>query len=370
MNTLKTISDLVSIKSFDTKDNSTIIEYIIDRFKPYSKEILKIKIPNTKIYNLLIGLNTEINNTNAIILSGHIDTVVADEKSYSTNPYEATLINDNLYGLGIIDMKCFFASIIDNLDTLSKSQTPIIVAITGDEETKLNGVKLLTKTLSSRNISPIFTIIGEPTNSQICTTSKGCYEYRIEITGKSCHSSNPSNGINAAYIMARIIIFIEKLNNTYSDTTLNCGIANSGEKVNIVPSFASLNFDIRSKNKENVQKVLNDIKSVLSYLENEYSGSKITINNKLVIPPLEKVNPLITNSLIKDLNLTEGEFIGGCEAGYFSELGGEAILFGTGDISLAHKPNEYMNVQDFYRYNDTFMKIIEKINKITKQGEN
>ena len=59
-------------------------------------------------------------NTRAIILSGHIDTVKANENDYRTNPFKATIIGENIYGLGIIDMKCFFASIIDNLSKLTK----------------------------------------------------------------------------------------------------------------------------------------------------------------------------------------------------------------------------------------------------------
>jgi len=71
----------------------------------------------------------------------------------------------------------------------------------------------------------------------------------VEVVGKSCHSSNPLNGINANYILAKIVLKIEELNNKYENTTLSCGIINGGTKVNIVPNFASCVFDIRSTNK-------------------------------------------------------------------------------------------------------------------------
>lgn len=369
MNTLETISKLVEIKSYSVEENSAIINFLISKFEPYSKQILKIKNPNSNIYNLLIGINTTVSNTNAIILSGHIDTVVAD-KNYSTNPYNATIDGDKLFGLGVIDMKCFFATIIDNLESLSKSDIPIIVAITGDEESEMIGVKQLVSVLKSRKVSPIISIIGEPTSSKICTTSNGCYEYQIEITGKSGHSSKPQGGINSSYIMAKLISTIEELNLKYPSTTLNCGIATAGQKVNIIPGYAKINFDIRSKYKENVECVLLEIKNAISNLEKMYLGATIVIEQKLNIPALEKNDrSVITNILLDEFDLVEDEFVAGCEAGYFQELGGEAILYGTGNIALAHKPDEYLNIQSFYDYNNTFVKIIDKISKIIKQGE-
>ena len=124
MKKLNIVKELVNIKSFDMKDNRQIIDYLTEKFQPYCKEILKIKIPNTNLYNLLIGVNTNLKDTKAIILSGHIDTVPANEKLYNTNPYEATLIGDKLYGLGIIDMKCFFASILDCIKEISSLNLP------------------------------------------------------------------------------------------------------------------------------------------------------------------------------------------------------------------------------------------------------
>ena len=154
MDYLKTVTELVNIESFSNENNQNIINYLIEKFKPYSTEILKVKNPDSNKYNLLIGLNTKINNTNAIILSGHIDTVCADVKAYNTPPNQATLINNKLFGLGVIDMKCYFATIIDNLKTISKLKKPIIVAITCDEETNLLGVEEIIKTLKQNNVYP------------------------------------------------------------------------------------------------------------------------------------------------------------------------------------------------------------------------
>ena len=359
MENLKTVSELVSIKSFDTNVNKEIIDYLIFTLKNNVEEIVKIKSDSSNKNNLVVGVNTKLKDIkNVIVLSGHIDTVVADEGKYATNPFEAVKVNDKLFGLGIIDMKCFFASIIDNIKKIKKLKTPVVISISCDEETTLEGVKKITEFFQKQNIVPGLTIVGEPTSMKFCFESKSCYEYEIEIFGKSCHSSSPENGINANYIAAKIMIEIEKLNGLIEGISLSCGVVSGGRASNIVPNYASLKFDIRSKTKLQKDKVIFLIEEKIEELKNEYKGSEIKLNSKLVIPPLENKNSDFLNALMVKYDIEEGEFKGGCEAGFFQELGGETVIFGTGDLELAHKPNEFMIIKKYFEYNQLLMQIL------------
>ena len=363
MEKYKNICELVNIKSFDENQNSEIINYLEQRFAT-CKQIAKIKNDDNNIYNLVVGINTNLKNiNNAIILSGHIDTVVADEKNYKTNPYQATLVDDKIYGLGVIDMKCFFASILDNLEFLKKQTTPIIVCITGDEETNLQGINKISQFFKQQNITPKFTLVGEPTSLGFCTKSKSCFEYSIEVYGKSCHSSNPQNGINSNYICAKLINFIEKMAKKQKNTTLSCNIMQGGEKVNIVSSYAKITFDIRSPQKKCADNCIKKITAKAKKLEAKYQGCKIEITNNLCIPALENKSQKLVDKILKKYNQTATEFIGGCEAGYFCELGGESIIFGAGDLELAHKPNEFLDINNYQKYNKMFADIVSEICK-------
>lgn len=130
-------------------------------------------------------------------------------------------------------------------------------------------------------------IIGEPTNSKICCLSKSCFEYEVNIIGKSCHSSNPKLGVNANYIGARIILYIEKLCYKFKDTTITSNIINGGEKVNIVSNNCKLDFDIRTKKVKYIAKIVKKIQKYAKKLEKMYFGAKITFVKKLSILPLE-----------------------------------------------------------------------------------
>lgn len=82
------------------------------------------------------------------------------------------------------------------------------------------------------------------------------------------------------------------------------------------------------------------------------------MKKSLNIFPLAKQDSNAINKLPKTFNLEEDEFVGGCEAGYYQELGGDSILFGVGNLNLAHKPNEYVDINEFETYNNMFIKCI------------
>lgn len=361
MDNMKYLKELVSIKSYDTKENKEIVAYLEKEFSKCATEILKVKNTINNKENLLVGLNCNLKNlSNAIVLSGHIDTVVADEKSYLTNPYQAVEKDGKIYGLGSIDMKSFFAVILNKAEELKKLNKPVVVAITSDEETDFEGVFQLTTKMKELGIVPKLSIIGEPTSSNICSESNSCFEYEINITGKSCHSSNPNNGVNANYILAKLLNIVEKLNGKLMGTTISSNVVSGGEKVNIISDNAKMVFDIRTNSLQKCDKLISIISKSIKKLEKKYKGSKIVLENQMKILPLEYKNPKLIETLCKKFNLENNKFIGGCEAGYYQQLGGDAFVFGVGDLALAHKPNEFASISEFEKYQDLLVSVLKE----------
>ena len=354
----KILRDLISIRS-DNKDGEKILNYLQETLSGKVEEIRCVKGER----NILIGINTKLNDIEPVVLSGHIDTVNADEENYITNPYELVIKDDKAYGLGIIDMKCFTSSVIEMIDEIKKLQYPIVLALTTDEETELKGIVNVVKTFENLNVKPKFSIIGEPTNMKINNISNGCFEYKVEVYGKSCHSSTPKKGINAICILARIITYIEELSAKYEDLVMNSNIISGGTIINRIPDYATMSFDIRTTNIDSYKEALELIKRETKSLENEYN-TRIEITKQLEIPPLSCKNKELVNKIASYLNLEVESFSGGCEAGYYENYSGSAILFGVGDLNLAHKPNEYMNLNDYKIYNKTLLKLLDKLNDI------
>ena len=85
------------------------------------------------------------------------------------------------------------------------------------------------------------------------------------------------------------------------------------------------------------------------------------MKENIVIPPLEYKYDYSLQKFVEKNNLKTGEFTAACEAGVYEELGGRAFLFGTGDLSLAHKPDEYMVIKDFFEYNRLLLNLISTL---------
>lgn len=194
----------------------------------------------------------------------------------------------------------------------------------------------------------------------LCTSGKSCYEFRVEVQGKSCHSCNPSNGINANYIVAKLVGEIENLNMCLPNTTLCANVIGGGEKANIVSSSAFVVFDLRTDDNQKLLIVKKKLENFIKKLESDYPGAKIKLITTLDILPY---NNFAKNEIIQQINkqceTTEAIFEGACEAGYYQSLGGEAVVFGCGDLSLAHNPNEYLEIKKYEQYDQSFKKIMK-----------
>lgn len=355
---LENLKELVAINSYENSDK--IIEYLKNKFSSFSEDILILENKEDENKSIVIGINTKLKSIEPIVLSGHIDTVAPDIDKYNTNPLELTEIDGKAYGLGSIDMKSFTAVILDNIKQLKKISSPIVVALTTDEETDLICVKNIIEKFIELNIKPKFTIVGEPTKSEINNQANGCYEFEVEVFGKACHSSIIEQGINAINIMAKLITFIELEQKSFDELSSNCGIITGGDIVNRVPDNCKLKFDVRSTSSKQVYEFLKLITKKINNLKNVYK-TQIKIKKTLEIPPLEIKNENKIKELANSLNLNITKFMGGCEAGYYQKLSGDAIIFGVGDMALAHKANEFVEINEYKKYCESLLKLINEV---------
>lgn len=349
---MRNLEKLVAIKS--DENCNQIIKFLENELTGKVKE-LKIIGEDAKI--LIAGLNTNLKNIQPIVLSGHIDTVSANMQLYKTNPYKLTQIDGKAYGLGSIDMKSFTAVVLDRLEEIKQINVPIILALTTDEETQLKSIEKMIDVLKSCNIKPKFTILGEPTKSEFNLCSNACYEYGVKFFGKACHSSRIEQGINAICACAKLISFIETNQKQYSLTS-NCGVVSGGEVVNKVPDFAELRFDIRSIQPQDIKNFINDISTMIEKLKQEYVGLKVEITQRLSIPAFNMLNNNKIKQMAQSLNIQTNSFSGGCEAGYYTSYSGDAIIFGVGDLALAHKPDEFVVVDEYFAYSNMLIKVL------------
>jgi acetylornithine deacetylase/succinyl-diaminopimelate desuccinylase-like protein len=130
-----------------------------------------------------------------ILFEAHQDTVPVD--NMTIDPFGARVEDGRLYGRGACDIKGGMTAMLTAFARLTREKPPgaanIIMACTVDEEHTFLGVQLLMK----QGLQAEGAIVAEPTQLQIVNAHKGVTRWHLHTTGRSCHSSNPLEGVNA-----------------------------------------------------------------------------------------------------------------------------------------------------------------------------
>ena len=367
---MKEIEYLKKLISFKTDGNEIAInnclKFIEKELLSFGWKTIMIKNNEDKKNSLIAVFNGQLSNIhNGLLLAGHIDTVQTNDTQWDSNPEKLMSKNGNLYGLGVADMKAFTATVLSNLETISKLKLkkPIVFILTNDEETVMYSINKVCDFLKNNNILPQYAIIGEPSLMTFSNSNKGFYEFETKIIGKSCHSSKPNNGINAIYIMSKVITFLESLSKKYmlDDTTINVGVINGGRMCNIVADECKIRWDVRTFLNKNLIAIKKEVDDFLMNITREYVGSSFFNDIVFKIPVFEAREVKITQELMKKYFIKEKPYDAATEAGFYQELGMDCVIYGCGDIKDAHSINEKIIKNNFLDYSNKIINFIKYI---------
>ena len=362
-NSIKILSDLIAFKTISGEDNNSLINYCEGILKKLGATSFKTFDKEKKRVNLFATIKAKHNNgKKPIILSGHTD-VVPVSKSWSTDPFKATIKGDKLFGRGSCDMKGFIACTLAYAPIYSKINLDrdIHFSFTFDEETACQGAPLLIKELSKRGIDKGICIVGEPTNMKIIDAHKGCYEYTTYFEGLAGHGSAPEKGVNAVEYATKYINKLLELREILKTkipkdsvfdppyTTLQIGGISGGIARNVIADKCKVDWELRPVIKEDgifvnkevdkfvKEKLLPEMIKVYpnSKIEKEIIGEIISFNREKKSDACEFVSNLIGDNSREVVSF-------GTEAGLFQEIGISTVVCGPGSIEQAHKVDEYI----------------------------
>ncbi len=325
------LKDLVAFNTINDQDNLKIMQYVKDYLEKLNFRCT-LYGADKKI------LVATIKEKQTVGFVGHTDTV-SYRNTFGGNPFKLTENNGNLYGLGTSDMKGGIAAILKAVAEIDFAELKygMTIILTYDEEISFGGIKYF----KSLNLNyPEYLIIGEPTDNVPMNGSKGVIEYEFRFNGISSHSSMPieSSNVKCVKFLNELLKLESYFHKSWCDeyefghTTMNYGIINGGERVNIVPNYTKATCDFRITKDV---KEYNHIKKYVNALAKKHNIEYIIkfdflpfYNNDEIIKYYEK----ITNKKCK-------KFFGLSEA---SVLNKNKIILGPGPIT-AHKDNEHIS---------------------------
>ena len=111
------------------------------------------------------------------------------------------------------DMKGFLACCLAAVPDMVAAglATPIHLAFSHDEEVGCVGVRSLIARLGAMAVKPAACFVGEPTGMDVVVGHKGKRSFRVDVRGRTCHSSLAPEGVNAVEYAARLIVNIRDM---------------------------------------------------------------------------------------------------------------------------------------------------------------
>lgn len=303
-------------------------------------------------FNLLASRGT---GPGGLVLAGHSDTVPFDEQLWQTDPLKLEEIDGRWVGLGSCDMKGFFALVIEAVRPLLEHdfRQPLLILATCDEESSMSGARALAEAGQPLGRAAV---IGEPTGLRPVRLHKGIMMDRIDILGRSGHSSDPSLGRSAMEAMHAVMGEMMDLRRQWQATyrnpqftvptpTLNFGCIHGGDNPNRICGQCALEFDLRPLPGMDPEPLRAAIRAKLAPLAERHDVRIDYAPLFPEVPPFEQPADSELVLLAERLTGHRAEAVAfGTEAPYLQALGCQTLVLGPGDIACAHQPGEYLEM--------------------------
>ena len=360
--TLELLKTLVAFDTTSRESNLGLIEFVRDHLSSLGIASRLSYDAQRKKANLFATIGDMPGR--GIVLCGHTDVVPVDGQAWDTDPFKAHIADGKVFGRGAVDMKGFIAASLAMVPSYMASALlqPVHLALTYDEEIGCIGVQTLIRDLEAANIRPAGCFVGEPTRMQVMTGHKGMRVTRCKLRGLEAHSSMAPQAVNAIEYAARMIDKIRQLAQGLQThgpfdpvfkiphTTLQTGLIQGGSAPNIEAKDCEFVFDCRTLPQSNSDELIDQIQAYAENLMLEMK--KIYPQSDISFETLANAAPLATaeDSPITYLGtaLARNNLLGrvsfATDAGWLHQAGIACVVVGPGDIEVAHKPNEFIEI--------------------------
>ncbi len=381
MQIVEWLSRLIAFDTTSRNSNVELIHLVQDWFTRHHIQSRLTHDGSEKKANLFATLPASNGNTQGgIILSGHTDVVPVDGQHWNTNPFEAVLIEDRIYGRGTSDMKGFLAVALTLVPEFQQMQLnhPVHFAFSYDEEVGCRGVPLLISDLQQIGIQPKACIVGEPSEMKPIVGHKGIQGFCCKVKGLAAHSSLTPQGCNAIEYAARLITHLRHFADEMRQhgpfdehfdvpfTSLSTNMIQGGNAHNTIPEWCEFIFEFRHLPQVEPTAIQNKIEALiqnelLPAIWRESADAAIVLERTGGVAAFEANEAALITRLARQISGDKqiSKVAYATEAGLFEDANIPTIVCGPGSIEQAHRPNEFVAVEQLKQC-ETFLRKIVK----------
>jgi len=381
LRSLDLIKTLIAFDTTSRESNLELIAFIQEYLTGHGVESMLVHNEDGTKANLYATIGDQ--DKAGVMLSGHTDVVPVDGQAWDTDPFQVTEKDEKIYGRGTADMKSFIAIALAFVpEFLSRRlKTPIHLAFSYDEEVGCIGVRRLIDKLKEMPVKPAMCIVGEPTSMQVVTGHKGKRSFIANVRGLESHSALAPLGVNAVEYAAELITYMKNMarrieaegpfDELYeiTHTTVHTGVISGGVQLNIVSNACRVEFEFRylanhdpDALEAEIREYAKDTLEPKMHAVSAETGIDIECYNDM--PGLEMDPGEDVVAFVKALagRNDHAKVAFGTEAGLFhTRVQIPTVVCGPGDIAVAHKPNEFIPLDQIAKGEDFMRRLLEEV---------
>lgn len=281
---------------------------------------------------------TDLGRAQRIVLAGHLDTVPINKN------FPSTVVDDLIFGCGTSDMKSGVALALHIAATLPDPAHDITFLFYEAEEieARYNGLYLVSQERPDW-LRADFAILLEPTYGVVEAGCQGTLRAMIRTHGRRAHTARAWRGVNAIHAAGEVLrrladyrpraVTIDGC--TYREG-LNAVRISGGVAGNVVPDECEIEVNLRFAPDRTE-------KQAVEYVQEVFDGFDVEVTDSApgAMPGL---TAQVARDFLTAIGAEPNAKLGWTDVARFASLGIPALNYGPGDPSLAHAPDEHVEI--------------------------
>jgi acetylornithine deacetylase/succinyl-diaminopimelate desuccinylase family protein len=301
----------------------------------------------------------------SLYFHGHYDVVPAQ----SSEQFKPLRKDHFVFGRGSCDMKGGIVAMLYAILAVRESRAELKgklgLMLVPDEETggERGSAWLAREGLLGRN--GIGMLLAEPTSGVVWNANRGAISLRVRVLGKSAHVGLQHHGVNAFERMHRVVERLEQLKREVEQRTTRCNVgaeqmrnsilmlggqSGGGSNFNVVPEQCWFTIDRRINPEENLDDEKAKLLGVLEQCKRDGISLEWDILQEGHSAQCSR-DEALGEALARSAQAITGDHPrfemcpGLLETRFYAAKGIPAYAFGPGLLSVAHGPNEYVDLR-------------------------
>lgn len=313
-----------------------------------------------------------------LVFAGHTDVVPpGDEASWDSDPFQATVIGDELFGRGAADMKASLAAMVVACEQFIEQHPDhagrIGFLITSDEEGPAkNGTVKVMESLSSRGEQIDWCVVGEPSSTTILgdlvkNGRRGSLNARLIVNGTQGHIAYPHLADNPIHHAMPALDALAKEawdngNDFFDPTSLQISTIRAGQGVtNVIPGRLEVLFNLRFSTELTAEAIKSRCEDIL-----KAHGLSYDIEWSLSGEPFLTEPGALLDAVMQSIEAVAGcrpevSTGGGTSDGRFiAPSGAQVVEVGHVNATI-HQCNERVKLADIPKLTEIYKGILERL---------